>query len=72
MLIEQLKEKYEKALDEFIPLRNKEVDDDEGLTETEVKRYVELVEESLLPLSQQLHELGEDKYLNENSFSYEF
>lgn len=69
MNIDQMKKQYEAALDEFIPLRNKEVDD--FLTENEKHRYVELVDNALLPLSQKLHEMGEKEYLITNSFSYE-
>ncbi|MEJ1517341.1 hypothetical protein R3O67_29455 [Bacillus cereus] len=72
LTIDEMKEKFDKALDEFIPLRNEEEDGEVGLTEEQRERYVYLLTNYLLPLRQKLFELGEEEYLDklENQFSY--
>lgn len=69
--IKEMKNEYETALEEFVPLRNEEVDGENGLSAVQVERYMYLLETTLLPLCDLLFKLGEEKYLNENTFSYE-
>lgn len=71
MTIAEKKAQYEKALEEFLPLRNEEEDGENGLTEEQTERYMYLLETFLLPLRSELYDLGEEKYLDDNSFSYE-
>lgn len=70
MTITEMKTQYEKALDEFIPLRNKEEDGDDVLTSEETDRYLVLLENTLLPYRDLLYNHGEEAYLEENAFSY--
>ena len=69
-----LKQKYCNALDEFLPLREKELDNETEISpfiEEEVIKYVHLIEDILLPIIGVLFERNENKFLNDNSFDYE-
>lgn len=67
--IKKMKFNYEAALEQFLPLRNAEMERE--LTELEQQEYMMLLEEGLLPLQEILYELGEEEFLNQYEFSYE-
>ncbi|MGF7535142.1 hypothetical protein AAGG74_15930 [Bacillus mexicanus] len=62
---------YERALDWFLPLRKKE-ESGQHLSNIEKLKYEWILSKFLLPLTEILLDLGEEKYLKfpENRFTY--
>lgn len=65
------KRDYERAVDWFVPLRKKE-ENGQQLTKFEKLKYEWVLHKFLLPLTEILREIGEEKYLAlpENKFTY--
>lgn len=69
--VEEAKAIFDAHIDTFISMRNRECNGEE-LADDEGVLYVFLVDNILLPTLQVVHESGDEIWVRENEFSYEY